>query len=129
MTRAHPEHDLQRNVVKLLRRVLPHDAMFTAVNPLPGRGKLANFQGKQLGVASGVPDLMIVHHGFTLWIELKAPGGSLSESQKTMHLLLREAHRYPNQAYTFSGTVVTCKTLDEVHAALRTYRMTIKEAA
>jgi len=129
MTRAHPEADLQRNVVKLLHRVLPHDAMFTAINPLPPKGAAQGAQLKKLGLASGVPDILIVHHGFTLWIELKAPGGSLSESQKTMHLLLREAHRYPNQAYTFSGTVVICKTLDEVHAALRTYRMTIKEAA
>lgn len=125
----HPEHSLQRDVVKLLNRVLPHDAFFTAISPLPGSSPRAGAQAKLLGLASGVPDLMIVHHGFTLWIELKAKGGSLSESQKTMHILLNAAHKYPNEAYSKSGTVVVCKSLDEVRQALSTHRMSIEKVA
>ena len=125
----HPEHDLQRLVVRDVVPILRPGVVFTAVNPLPGRGKLANYQGKQLGVTSGIHDLLFVHDGCSLWIELKAPGGTLSDVQKDLHRRLVEAHRYPNEAYTRSGTVVVCKSLDEVRMALASHRMTMEKAA
>jgi hypothetical protein len=127
MTRAHPEQDLQRAVVRLLHAVLPADAMWTAIAPLPGSSPRAGAQSKALGLAAGVPDLIIVHHGFTLWIELKAPGGSLSDPQKAMHRQIVAA--YSSDVYTRFGTVVVCKSIDEVLAALRTHRMLKREAA
>jgi hypothetical protein len=127
MTRAHPEQDLQRAVVRHLKAVLPPDAMWTAVNPAPAKGVVAGARMKALGLAAGIPDLLIVHHGFTLWIELKAPGGSLSDPQKAMHRQIVAA--YSSDVYTRFGTVVVCKTVDEVLGALRTHRMLKREAA
>lgn len=125
MTRASPEHDLQRAVVKLLDRSLPRDAVYTALNPLPPKGPIHGARLKRLGLTAGIPDLVVIHHGFTLWIELKAPGGSLSEPQKAMHARLRAAHKYPNEAYSVSGNVVLCKTIDEVILALKSHRMLV----
>ena len=125
----HPERTLQRAVAQLLERVLPEGAAWTAINPLPPKGAVYGMQAKRLGLAAGIPDILIVHGGVSLWIELKAPGGSLSDTQKEMHRRLVEAHRYPNEAYTRSGTVVVCKSLDEVRMALASHRMTMEKAA
>lgn len=125
----HPERDLQRAVVILLNRVLPPDAVSTAINPLPLKGARAGAQMKRLGLTAGVPDLMIVHHGFTLWIELKAPGKYATPDQAEVHARLRAAHKYPNQSYSASGTVVVCKTVDEVLLALHSHRMTRAKVA
>lgn len=129
MKRSSPEHDLQKSVVDLLNRVLPADAFFTAINPLPGSSPRAGANAKRLGVAAGVPDILIVHNGLSLWLELKAKHRSATDVQREVHRKLLEAHRYPNEAYTRSGTVVVCKSIDEVRMALQSHRMTLEKAA
>lgn len=37
-----------------------------------------------MGVKPGIPDICIILHGHAYWIELKAPKGVLSKSQKDM---------------------------------------------
>jgi hypothetical protein len=127
MKRAQPEHSLQRSVVELLHRVLPADAVFTAINPLPPKGAGFGARAKALGLAAGVPDILIAHRGFSLWLELKAPGGSLSDSQKLMHRALNQAYRC--DPITKVGSVVVCKSLDEVLSALKSHRMMRVSAA
>lgn len=123
----HKEHALQRAVMRLLDRALPHDAMVTAINPLPGGSAKSGAQAKQLGLAAGIPDLLIVHHGHSLWIELKSEKGKLSEAQKTVHILLNVAHRYDR--VTKTGSVVVCRSVDEVLQELKIHKMTLREAA
>ena len=129
MKRASPEHDLQRAVVDLLIKTAPPDAAWTAINPKPQKGAAQGAQMKRLGLAAGIPDIIIIRNGFTLWIELKAPGGTLSDAQKEMHRRLIQAHSVPVGPYTRSGTVVVCKSIDEVRMALASHRMTREKAA
>lgn len=95
MKRAHSEHDLQRAVVKLLRSGILHpDVFWTAINPLPGRTPQAGAQAKQLGVNTGVPDLVFVYRAYSLWIELKAEKrGRVSKEQAAVHAQIIRAHR------------------------------------
>lgn len=104
---ARPEHDLQRAVVKLLRSGILHpDVFWTAINPLPGRTPQAGAQAKQLGVNAGVPDLLFVHKGFSLWVELKAEKrGRVSKEQAAMHERIKAAHESPKYD---TGTAVVC---------------------
>ena len=45
---------------------------------------------KAMGVLAGVPDLVFVlANGVTLWMEVKAPGGRLTDGQKAFHEALR----------------------------------------
>lgn len=50
---------------------------------------------KSLGVVAGVPDLIfILPGGFTCWMEIKVPGGSLSAAQEAFHnVLATNEHR------------------------------------
>jgi hypothetical protein len=46
---------------------------------------------KGLGVVAGVPDIMVIKGGKAYGLELKAPGGQLSEAQRAAHEALRTA--------------------------------------
>jgi len=77
------EHRMQVALVKWLR----HKGIF--VFAIPNGGARNRITGKRLkdeGVLAGVPDLFIPAH--KLFIELKAPGGKLSEAQKECHAKL-----------------------------------------
>ena len=57
-----------------------------------------------LGVKAGIPDLLIVHRGRLIAVELKVPNGRLSPAQRDMH-----------QRLALAGAVVTtCTSLDEL---------------
>jgi hypothetical protein len=61
------------------------------------------------GVVSGVPDLCIITGGRAYFLELKRPGGKLSENQKSCHEKLRGA----------GATVMTAAGVDEAVSALQ----------
>jgi hypothetical protein len=82
------EWSLQRTVAVFLSKALPPEAYFTSIDM--GRSRSAN-EGqlrKLRGVKSGVPDVLIVYNGITLWCELKVEA-SLSEPQKLTRDALR----------------------------------------
>jgi len=74
------EADIQREIVKALRQlgfiVLRLNAGKTQHNV-----KLCE---------PGTPDLLAIGHEVTLWIEVKAPGGKLRDTQVEMHKQLRK---------------------------------------
>jgi hypothetical protein len=119
---AHPEADLQRRIVKMLPSVLRPGVFWTAINPLPGRSALAGAQAKQLGVAAGVPDLVFVYGGYSLWVELKAgKRGRLSKVQQAAHANL-------TAALDLSGGVFTVTSAGDLLAALALANMTRTKA-
>src|SRR5262249_31671880 len=76
--RQHPEDDVQRGFVRLLRWSLPADAEFYAV---PNGGKRHAREAARmvgLGVRAGIPDIALVHQGRALFVEVKAAQGVLS---------------------------------------------------
>ena len=108
-----PEHDLQRSIVKMLPRILHQDVFFCAINPLPGRTPQAGAQAKQLGVVSGVPDLVFVYRGYSLWIELKADKrGRVSKAQSAVHAQIIRAHRHAGGAGPSTGCELVVNSTD-----------------
>ena len=86
MKRATPEADIQRAIVKLLRAVIPAPGIVHASgHEQRGHGKAAllrQAQLKAMGTLAGFPDLIVIADGVTVFLEVKAPGGSLSQSQR-----------------------------------------------
>lgn len=81
--RRNPESGIQTAIVNYLRRALP--AGYRAMS-IPNGGKRNAITGailKREGAMAGAPDLQIVGpQGAVAFIEVKAPGGSLSPAQK-----------------------------------------------
>jgi hypothetical protein len=86
--RANPETQIQMSVADhLQRRGVPGLVFWHTPNgsKLGGRTKdghpLQALVFKRMGVRSGVSDIIAVHNGRIYALELKAPGGKVSENQ------------------------------------------------
>lgn len=75
------EWSAQRAHVAFLSKALPADAYFTAIDIGTAGSARQGMLRRARGVRPGIADLLIVHKGTTLWIEVKV-GASLSEAQK-----------------------------------------------
>lgn len=85
----HREDAFQMAVLKLLALAYPLAIPFHVPN---GGKRNAREAGrlKGLGVLAGMMDLGIIRpHGRIAWLELKAPGGTLSKSQQALHPRVR----------------------------------------
>lgn len=110
-----PEEALQRTCVRYLTVAMPkppEGAVWLHVpNQRGTRSKIENAILKSLGVLPGVPDLLFVHAGRLLCVELKAPKGSgRSQSQIDTQDELRKA-----------GAIVLedCRSVDHLACWLR----------
>ena len=98
----HPESILQRQCVRWFRLQYPKCLIYANANGgYRSRVEAAIMQGE--GVTAGIPDLTVVAPDQTLWIEMKAGAGKLSDNQKRVHEKLT----------TLGQRVHTCKSLDE----------------
>jgi hypothetical protein len=88
--RAAPEQALQRQVAAYLSWALAPPAWFTAF-PAGGGGWTRGKILKGMGLKAGVPDIVIYYEGKAFFLELKAPKGVLSVTQKRTHDELRAA--------------------------------------
>ena len=89
--RFRPEQDLQRQVALLMSYALYPTVFFFHC---PNGGARSPIEGailKTMGVKAGVPDLNFIWQGRYYGIELKAPGETLSESQRETQPKMREA--------------------------------------
>lgn len=82
------EWQFQRTANAFLSKALPHDAYYSAIDVGTAGGARLGALRKARGVKPGIPDVLIVWRGRTLWIELKS-GTSLSEAQKITRDQLR----------------------------------------
>lgn len=82
--RAHPERDIQRAIVDALSG--PQWARRVFAFHVPNGGGRNQREAKELrrdGVRSGVADLAVMlPDARTLWLEVKAPNGSVKKAQK-----------------------------------------------
>lgn len=83
--RRRPEADIQRQIVALLRAVLPQGAIIHhAANEVGFGGRHARNRQAILagmGVHAGFSDLIIIAGGRVLFLEVKSPRGRLSPAQ------------------------------------------------
>ena len=68
------EKEIQANVVELL------NAVGASVYRIGTKRRKGDYQGTMQ--TPGIPDLVAFVHCFELWIEVKRPGGKMSEAQK-----------------------------------------------
>src|SRR6185312_11840898 len=86
-----PEAQIQRAVIQHLR-LRPAADVFAFHVPNGGaRRPIEAAILKGLGVTAGVPDVIAIKGGRAHCLELKAPGGRLTDAQKTVHDALRAA--------------------------------------
>ena len=114
------ESQLHRAVAAYLALALPADCWWTTF-PAGGGGRIRGAQLKAMGLAPGVPDILIIRGdgllSYVFWIELKRPrGGSLSVAQKLCHAVLQQ----------FGCYVATCRSVDEVRETLLGWGITPK---
>jgi len=111
----HPEADLQRQIVSLLRVVLPKGAIIHhAANEITESGRQARIRQAirtGMGVHAGFSDLVVLSEGRVLFLEVKGPRGRLEPAQV--------AFRDSVQAQGFPWALV--RSLEDVLAALKAH--------
>lgn len=106
--RRREEEQLGVAVARFLRAALPPDADFTHI-PLGGlRTKKAGAKLAAQGANAGYPDYLIVYGGRALFIEIKAPTGTLSPVQR----------QKINKLHFCGADVAVCRSVPEVEHAL-----------
>lgn len=103
--RRHEESDLQCRLMSDLEWLLPQDAFAFAVPNGGSRNIIEAVNLKRQGVKAGVPDIIIVHRGKALGLELKAKNGSLQESQKVTFPKMRAAGMRIEVARSFGEAI------------------------
>lgn len=99
MKRQQPERALQSAICKWLDRALPSGTWYSAI---PGGNRSVTTTP---GYRSGTPDLLIVHEGRAIFLELKAARKSATKHQRDIHAEL-----------TLSGAVVaTVRSLNDTY--------------
>jgi hypothetical protein len=89
--RSQPEAAIQRAVFQHLR-LRPTAGTFAFHVPNGGaRRPVEAAIMKGLGVTAGVPDIIVIRNGKAHCLELKAPGGRLTDAQLAAHEALRAA--------------------------------------
>jgi hypothetical protein len=107
--RAQPERAIQRAVLDHLAWRAPAGVMWFHIPNGGYRKPVEAAILKADGVISGMPDLGLVVAGRAYFLELKAPGGRLSQTQRDCHEMLRAA----------GAVVMTAAGVDEAMSALQ----------
>jgi hypothetical protein len=77
-----PEEQLQRTIVLFLSTALPPDSyMFATTGQRGTRKRFEMGILKAMGARPGVPDLIVLHRGRFMGLEVKAEKGRLSDNQ------------------------------------------------
>lgn len=110
---ARPEFKVQLAILKWLRMTMPRAMIQHCVNETNKGGKAGLIRGSQSKMAGrmpGFPDLIIMPDADIgpFFLEVKAPKGRVSESQKLVHDMLR------NRGYV----VGVVKSIDDVRDLL-----------
>lgn len=112
-----PEADLQIQVADLLRiQEAPRGFLFfSCANEAMGRAKTGAGIGrmarlKRMGLRSGVADLVIVKDGKVYFLELKSPGGRMSQKQEEFSIDAMEVGAFYGLASSFDMAVKILKS-------------------
>jgi hypothetical protein len=103
------EWTLQRSCAAFLSKALPADAYFTSIDMGRSTSAAQGQLRKLRGVRAGVPDMLVVYAGKTLWCELKVDT-ALSAAQ----IVTRDALRANGHVWEL------CRSPEDVEAACNT---------
>lgn len=89
--RVDRETPVQRAIIKGLHAALPPRSLVFHIPNGGARNQIAGAKLKGAGTLAGIPDLCCILPGGTVFfVEVKAPGGSLSPHQRELIPLIRE---------------------------------------
>ena len=108
LMRLNLEEIFHKQVAAYLNAALPKEAFWTTF-PAGGGGLMRGAQLKAMGLKSGVPDIMVLHNSVAFFIELKAPKGVLSDTQKEVFEAIQLA----------GGKAYLARTLDHIEEILK----------
>ena len=116
MSMVRNEQKLQMAVAQFLVLALPTpDAWFTAI-PAGGPGKLRGAIMQGMGYTAGTPDMLVIHEGEPIWLELKTASGLVSKAQEQCRENLVAA----------GCKWALCRTLEDVERALRRFGVPLR---
>ena len=121
MAKKQPEQELQKAVVWWLAVAAPDLLYFSVPNAVnvKGGGRAGAFN-KEMGVRPGVADFcFILPHGRAAFIELKAPKGTQTDTQK----------EFQKECTKRQVPYHICRSLDEVEAVIREWGVRLRIAA
>lgn len=87
---AESEHALQIAVKKWCRECIAERYVLLAFDRSKAPGQFTHAREKARGIRAGTPDLQILFRGRSVWIELKAASGTVSEAQTALHAEMGE---------------------------------------
>ena len=90
---ANPERDLHNAMADFLDlKLLRSTATWTTIGHGGYKLNIGAARGlKRMGLKAGWPDIIVIHDGRPIFLELKAPGSYPTERQRNVHVALREA--------------------------------------
>ena len=89
--RRRPEQEIQKALAGQLRLRACKDVFWFACENGGYRTAVESAIFKACGIKRGVPDVIVIREGRTYGLELKAPGGRLSDAQRLAHEEMRSA--------------------------------------
>lgn len=113
------EAALQIRIAGWLRRYVPpppDGPYWCAINPVPSKSRTVAIKSKNMGMKAGIADLLLVVQGRSIFCELKADKGSLSNVQK----------QFAREALLAGAVHVVVKSLDEFVGFLEMLSIPIK---
>ena len=102
-----PEQEIQKAVVAHLRLRAEPNVFFFSIPNEGKRGFVNAAALKAAGMTAGVPDLLILKGGKLSALELKAPGGRLSPSQRLVGARMEECGAEISVAHSIDEALVT----------------------
>lgn len=116
--RTTPEYHFHCEVANTLNKILnPNLTCWSSVENSNHTGGISGMikqrKDKCKGVKSGVPDLFILYNGTSLWIELKAKKGTISDSQDLFHQNIKIA----------KNNIEVIRSIDELLNILLLYKI------
>lgn len=116
--RKTPEYDLQCKIADFLNIVLNKKLTFwSSIENSNHSGNLAGMvkqaKDKRKGVKAGLPDLVILYNNTSLWVELKAKAGVVSDKQKAVH----------GEIKTTGNNIEIIRNIEDLTAILHAYKI------
>jgi hypothetical protein len=109
----HSEWSEQIRLTKLLTQYLPDNVFYSALSNAP-RTAVAGYLARLRGVRSGLPDIIVVHDGRVIWVEMKSPAGVASKVQRQVCAELRAAGADTYLARSAEAALVALRCLSNV---------------
>src|SRR5215472_393239 len=109
----HVEWSEQIRLTQLLTQYLPDNVFWSALSNAP-RTAWAGYLARQRGVRSGLADIIVVHDGRVIWVEMKSPAGVASKVQRQVCAELRAAGAAYYLARSAEAALVALRRLSNI---------------